>query len=166
MDIILPKVPDVFYALLSFGVLFYVLSRFAFPPIVAMIDKREQAIRDSIEKAEETRIEAERLLQDYRQQLAEARTEATQIIDQARKLGEDARAKIEEDARQESTNILARAREEIDAEKKKALIELTARVADISIGAASKVVEKSLSKEDHLKLIDEYISQVGAVSEG
>lgn len=161
MELIAPKPPELIYALLSFAVLFFVLSKFAFPPIVKMLEKREATIRDSIERSEETRVEAERLLEDYKKQLAEARSEAAQIIEQARKLGDDAKKKIEASARDEATALLARAREEIEAEKQKALIELTAKVADISIGAASRVVEKSLSKEDHLKLIDDYVAQVG-----
>jgi F-type H+-transporting ATPase subunit b len=161
MELIAPKPPELIYALLSFGVLFFVLSKFAFPPIVKMLEKREATIRESIERSEETRVEAERLLEDYKKQLAEARSEAAQIIEQARKLGDDAKKKIEATARDEATALLARAREEIEAEKQKALIELTAKVADISIGAASRVVEKSLSKEDHLKLIDDYVAQVG-----
>jgi F-type H+-transporting ATPase subunit b len=161
MELIAPKPPELIYALLSFAVLFFVLSKFAFPPIVKMLEKREATIRESIERSEETRVEAERLLEDYKKQLAEARSEAAQIIEQARKLGDDAKKKIEATARDEATALIARAREEIEAEKQKALIELTAKVADISIGAASRVVEKSLSKEDHLKLIDEYVGQVG-----
>lgn len=161
MELIAPKPPELIYALLSFGALFFVLAKFAFPPIVKMLEKREATIRESIERSEETRVEAERLLEDYKKQLAEARSEATQIIEQARKLGDDAKKKIEASARDEATALIARAREEIEAEKQKALIELTARVADISIGAASRVVEKSLSKEDHLKLIDDYVAQVG-----
>ena len=161
MELIAPKPPELIYALISFGVLFFVLSKFAFPPIVKMLEKREATIRESIERSEETRVEAERLLEDYKKQLAEARSEAAQIIEQARKLGDDAKKKIEATARDEATALLARAREEIEAEKQKALIELTAKVADISIGAASRVVEKSLSKEDHLKLIDDYVAQVG-----
>jgi F-type H+-transporting ATPase subunit b len=161
MELIAPKPPELIYALLSFAVLFFVLSKFAFPPIVKMLEKREATIRESIERSEETRVEAERLLEDYKKQLAEARSEAAQIIEQARKLGDDAKKKIEATARDEATALLARAREEIEAEKQKALIELTAKVADISIGAASRVVEKSLSKEDHLKLIDDYVAQVG-----
>lgn len=162
MDVIKPMLPEVFYAAAAFAVLFVVLAKFAFPPIVGMLEKRESTIRESIEKAEETRIEAERLLEDYKKQLAEARGEAQQIIEQARKLGDDAKAKIEADARDEATKLLARAREEIGAEKKKALIELTEKVADLSVGAASRVVGKSLSAKDHLELIEDYIAQVGA----
>jgi F-type H+-transporting ATPase subunit b len=166
MDIIIPKLPEVLYSLASFVILFVVLAKFAFPPIVGMMEKREQSIRESIERAEETRIEAERLLEDYKKQLAEARAESTQIIEQARKLGDDAKKKIEADAHEEATRVIARAREEIGAEKQKALIELTSKVADLSIGVATRVVEKSLNKEDHLKLINDYIAQVGAINEG
>ena len=165
MDIILPTLPEIFYSLAAFAVLFILLSKFALPPIVGMLEKRESTIRESIEKAEETRIEAERLLEDYKKQLAEARGESAQIIEQARKLGEDAKKKIADDAREEAGQLLARAREEIEAEKKKALIELTAKVADLTVGAASRVIGKTLSKEDHLKLIDEFVSQAGGISE-
>lgn len=165
MQLIIPMMPEVLYALASFLILFVLLAKFAFPPIVAMMDKREHTIRESIEKAEETRIEAERLLEDYKRQLAEARTEAAQVIEQARKLGDDAKAKIEADAHEESAKILARAREEIEAEKNKAIVELTGKVADLSIGAASAVVSRALTKADHAKLIEDFIKQAGGVSE-
>lgn len=166
MEVITPMQPEIFYSLAAFAVLLFLLARFAFPPIVAMLEKREQAIRESVTKAEETRIEAERLLEDYKKQIAQARQEATRIIEQARKVAEDAKAKVEASAQEEAAKTLARAREEIEAEKKKAFIELQERVADLSVGAASRVIEKSLSKQDHLKLIEDYIAQVGAGGEG
>lgn len=165
MDVIRPMLPEVFYSLAAFAVLFAVLAKFAFPPIVGMLEKRESTIRESIEKAEQTRVEAERLLEEYKQQLAEARGEAQKVIEQARKLGEDSKTKIEAEAREEAAKLLARAREEIEAEKKKALIELTEKVADLSVGAAGAVVGKTLSAEDHRRLIDDYIAQVGAAGE-
>ena len=165
MHMIIPQLPEALYSLAAFLVLFIVLAKFAFPPILGMLEKREETIRESIEKSEETRVEAERLLQDYKQQLDEARGEAAQIVEQARKLGEDAKAKIEADAREEAAKMLARAREEIDSEKEKALIELKEKVADLSVGAAGRVVEKTLSAEDHKKLIEDYIAQVGTASD-
>jgi F-type H+-transporting ATPase subunit b len=165
MDQIVPKAPEVFYSLAAFLVLFIVLAKFAYPPILGMLEKREETIRESIEKSEETRVQAERLLEGYQKQLDEARGEAAQIVEQARKLGEDAKTKIEADAREEATKMLARAREEIASEKEKALIELKEKVADLSIGAAGRVVEKTLSAEDHQKLIEDYIAQVGTASE-
>ena len=71
METVIPKLSEVWVSFLAFGILFFVLARFAFPPIQRMLEERSEKIRESLEKAEETRVEAERLLDDYKEQMAE-----------------------------------------------------------------------------------------------
>src|SRR5665647_1768132 len=89
MEALVPKMPEILVALTSFLVLFVVLGKFAFPPVTKMLDERADKIRESLEKAEETRVEAERLLEEYRVQMAEARAEAGKVIEQGRTVAEN-----------------------------------------------------------------------------
>ena len=88
MELIIPNTTEMWINIAAFAVLFFVLAKFAFPPITKMLDERAAKIRESLEKAEDTRVEAERLLEEYKVQMAEARSEATQVIEQGRKMGD------------------------------------------------------------------------------
>lgn len=163
---IFPTVDQLLYSTLTFFILLFLLAKFAFPPIVKLLEEREEKIKDSIDKAEETRREAEKLFDEYKQQMAEARKEAQNIIEQGKKLGENMKADIINKAQNEALQIIDRSKAEIEREKEKVVQDLQKQFANLTIDAASKVVNKSLAEKDHLKLIDEYISKVGSVDEG
>lgn len=164
MEILLPKVPEIFVSLISFLILFFVLARFAFPPITNMLDKRAETIRESLDRAEETRVEAERLLDEYKVQMAEARTEAAKVIEQGRMIAEKMKDDIVAKANEESANMLVKAKESIEGEKKAAMAELQRSVADLSVQVAGKLIGEKLSAEEHAKLIERYIAEVGSLS--
>jgi F-type H+-transporting ATPase subunit b len=165
MELILPQFPEVIVSLISFLVLFGVLAKFAFPAINKMLDDRAAKIKESLERAEETRVEAERLLEDYKTQMAEARQEASRVIEQGRKVAETMKAEIVAQANVEREGLLARAREEIEGEKKAAMAELQASVADLSVGVAGRILGTTMSKADHAALIDKYLAEVGSINE-
>lgn len=165
MEALIPKVPEVLISLVSFAILFGILAKFAFPPITKTLDERAAKIRESLEKAEETRVEAERLLEEYKQQLAEARHEATQVIEQGRKVAESMKAEILAKAREEAEAERAKALDAIRAEKAAAMAELQQQVADLSIAVAGKVIGASLSRADHEALIDKFLAEVGSLNE-
>jgi len=160
-----PNPADIWPTWVAFLILFFVLYKFAFPMIVGMLDKRAAAIKESLEKAEDTRVEAERLLEEYKKQVAEARAEAGKIVDQGRKVAESMKEEIIAKANEESTQIVAKAREAVEAEKKAALAELQASIADVSVAVAGKLLGETLSAEDHAKLIDRYIAEVGSLND-
>lgn len=166
MEVILPKdmLLEVIVALTSFLVLFGVLAKFAFPPITRMLDQRSENIRESLEKAEETRVEAERLLDEYKVQMTEARLEAAKVIEQGRKVAETMKNEILAKANEESAAVLVKAREEIQAEKRAAMAELQASVADLSVAVAGKLIGTSLSDAKHRKLIESYVAEVGSLN--
>ncbi|MHB1137300.1 MAG: F0F1 ATP synthase subunit B, partial [Coriobacteriia bacterium] len=146
-------------------VLFFVMAKVAFPPVTKMLDERANKIRESLEKAEEIRVEAERLLEEYKVRMAEARTEATQVIEQGRKVAESMKAEILAKAREEAEAEKAKAVAAIKAEKESAMAELRGEVADLSVAVAGKILGSSLTKADHEALIDKYLAEVGSLNE-
>lgn len=164
MEAILPKGPEVLVSLISFLVLFGVLWKFALPPITNMLDKRAETIRESLEKAEETRVEAERLFEEYKAQMAEARGEAAKVIEQGRKVADAMKDDIVAKANEEAAAIIVKAKETIEAEKKSAVAELQRSVADLSVAVAGRLIGAELSAADHEKLISQAIEEVGSLS--
>ncbi|MBC7266059.1 MAG: F0F1 ATP synthase subunit B [Coriobacteriia bacterium] len=165
MEKIIPLGVELYVNLAAFVVLFVLLAKFAFPPITKMLDERAEKIRESLEKAEETRIEAERLLEEYRQQMAEARAEAAKIIEQGRTVAENMKAEIVAKAKEEAEAEKAKALEAIKAERAAALAELQAKVAELSVAVAGKILGEQLSPAEHEALIERYIAEVGSLDE-
>jgi len=163
MDKIIPLSSEVLVALVSFGVLFVLMWKFALPPITKMLDERAEKIKDSLEKAEETRVEAERLLDEYKVQLAEARQEANRVIEQGRKVADTMKDEIVAKANEERESMLVRAREEIQGEKRAAMAELQAQVADLSVAVAGRLIGTTLSADDHKALIEKVVAEVGSL---
>jgi F-type H+-transporting ATPase subunit b len=151
----------IIWTLISFFILLVLLKKVAYPQILKAMKNREDTIRQQLEEAQKTKKEAETFLEDYKRQLAEARSEAQKVISEGKELGENMRKEIIQKAQEESNQIVKRAQEEIELQKQKALLELQEKIADLSIMAASKVINKSLNPEDHRRLVEEYISKVG-----
>lgn len=149
----------------AFLILFFLLYRFAFPAIIGMLDARAARIRESLEKAEQTRIEAERLLEEYKQQLAEARGEAAKVIEQGRKVAEAMKEEIIAKANEEAAQIIAKAREAMEAERRAAVAELQGEVAQLTVAVAGKLIGQQLSAEDHARLIEQYVKEVGRLND-
>jgi F-type H+-transporting ATPase subunit b len=156
-----PEPGLIIWTLISFFILLILLKKVAFPPILKGMKKREETIKQQLEEAQKTKKEAENLLEDYKRQLAEARSEAQKIINEGKSLGENMRKEIVQKAQQESNQIVKRAQEEIELQKQKAILELQEKIADLSIMAATKIINKSLNTEDNRRLVEEYVSKVG-----
>jgi F-type H+-transporting ATPase subunit b len=163
MDKIIPLTSELVVSLVSFGVLFVLMWKFALPPITNMLDERAARIKDSLEKAEQTRVEAERLLDEYKEQLAEARQESSRVIEQGRKVAETMKDEIVAKANEEREAMLVRAREEIQGEKRTAVAELQAQVADLSVAVAGRLIGETLSADDHKALIEKFVAEVGSL---
>ena len=155
-----PDVGLMIWTLLAFGATLYVLNKFAFPRIAEALDRRRQAIEESIDHAERTRREADELREEYRARLREAREQAEEITVRARRaadsLGADARAA----ASNQREEMLAATRREIEAETRRALDEIRKEVANLTVVATEKVTRKSLTPEDHRRLIEEALGEV------
>lgn len=151
---------NIFFTLLIFLSVVFILGRFAWKPLLAALQKREDLIRSSIEDAKRERKEADKLLAKYREQIDHAREEATAIIEKGKRDAEDVRRRIHEDARNESDEMIARARREIELASQNAIKELYDHTAELAVLAAGRVVSKTLSVDDHRDLVKESLDRM------
>jgi F-type H+-transporting ATPase subunit b len=161
-----PHASELIVGALAFAVLFVFMWKWVLPRVNALLEERRQQIQGQLESAEQTRQQAERELADYRAQLANAREEANRIIEEARATADQLRRDMERRADEEAGNIVARAQDEIHAERDRVFNELRTQVADIAVGLAGRVVGAELDTKAHQRLIDEYIEQVASGRDG
>lgn len=159
---ILPNMAEFIPMLVCFIILCVVLGKLGWPAFAAMLDKREKTIKDSLEKSEAARIESERLLEEYKQQLAEAKTQAAQIVADAKKTGDAVKADITTKAQEEAADMIAKAKAAIEAEKKAAIAELQGSVADTSIAIASRLIGSDLNDDEHRAIVERYVNEAGS----
>jgi F-type H+-transporting ATPase subunit b len=148
------------WTLIVFIVLFAILGWLAFPKILAAVEAREKALEDAINAAKHDREEAARVLGEHRAALDASRGEAQKIIADARVAAERVRAELIEQAHAEQANMLVRARQEIETEKTKAILELRREAVDLAIAGASKVIEKNLDQPTNRDLVEKFLSSV------
>ena len=160
-DLLLPKMGEFIPALVGFVVIFVVLAKFAWPKVLANLDAREAKISDDIAAAEKTRTEANEQLEQYKAKLAHAQADADAIIDEARGTAQKAKEHIVDDANKQASDILARGRAALESERRAALVDLTDTVADVSVNAAAKIIDKNLDTEAQRKLVEKYLDVVG-----
>jgi F-type H+-transporting ATPase subunit b len=155
-----PDVGLMIWTLLVFGLSMYLLGKLAFPRIAEALDRRQKAIEESIDAAEHTRQEAEQILAEYRERLAEARGQADEIVSRARKTGEAAENEIVADARGKREEMMEQTRRDIEAETRRAIQEIRAEVADLTVLATEKVTRKTLTDADQKRLVEEALSEL------
>jgi F-type H+-transporting ATPase subunit b len=155
-----PGIGLMIWTLLVFGLTMLLLARLAFPRISAALDKRQQAIEESIDSAERTREEADRILAEYRQRLLEARAQADEIVQRARQVGEAHEREAKEHAGELAAETAQRAQRDIEAATRKALQELRQEVADLTIMATEKVTRKTLDGADQKRLVQEALHEL------
>jgi len=148
------------WTLVLFVFTMWVLSKLAFPRIQEALDKRANAIRESIEAAEKQRQEADRLLDEYRQRLKEAREQAEDIVARARKAAEAATAEAIAEGKEKREELVGAARRDIEAETRRSLELIRREVADLTVLATEKVTRKALDSDDHKRLIEEALDEV------
>lgn len=162
---VVPVLADIWPSIIAFAILFFLLKKFAFGPISNVLDKRAATIRESLEKAEQTQVDAERMLEEYKAQMAEARGEASKVIEQGRKVAESMKAEIVAQANKDAEAIVAKAHEAMEAEKKAAIAELQASVAELSVAVAGKLIGEKLSADEHASLIEKYVAEAGSFND-
>ena len=164
IDLILPATAELVWGVICFAVVAFVLMRYALPKIREAVEARENKIRADLEGAESTKAEAEKQLDAYKKQLAEARAEANRIIEEARSSAEEVRRDIIAKSEKEAESIVARASEQIQAERQRTMQELQGQLATLSIELAEKVVGRSLDGESQREMVDAYIREVSGMS--
>ena len=147
------------WTLVIFGITLFILKRYVFGPVGAAIEKRRADIAASIEESERAREEAAALLEDYRARLAEARKEADLLREQGRKEGEQQGHEILAQAQAQRDRVLTDAEAQIEAQARAAAAGLRDDVVTLALMAAEKVSRRSLSDDDHRRLIQEAIDE-------
>ena len=150
------------WAAITFLVLLVVLGKFAWGPIVKMLDDREKTIREAIDSAKKERAEAEKMLAAQTEALAKATREAAEIAKRNQQEVEALRQELTAKARKEADDLVAGARKQITEEKVKAVTELKLMVADLAIDAATKLVKSSLDEKTQRQLVEDYLKQLPA----
>jgi F-type H+-transporting ATPase subunit b len=154
-----PGIGVMIWTLIAFGITLLVLRKLAFPRISEALDKRRLAIVESIEGAERTRVEADQLLNEYRERLREAREQADDILARARKASDRVQDQAKADANKTREELMEQTRRDIEQETRRAIEQIRREVADLTVLATEKVTRKSLDDDDHRRLIDEALSE-------
>ncbi len=157
--LITPNVGLMIWVLVVFGIVFFTLRKYVFPVIGAALDARAKSISDSIDSAEDLRKQADEVLIEYRQRLAEARTQADEIVTRARQAGDAHQKEVVETARAERERLLEQTRRDVDAETRRAIDEIRREVADLTVLATEKVTRKALNEDDQRRLVEEALER-------
>src|SRR4051795_1757740 len=154
-----PGIGVMIWTLIAFGATLLILRRLAFPRIQEALDKRRKAIAESIDAAERTRVEADQLLNEYRERLREAREQADDIVARSRKAADKLQDEAKVSANEKREELMEQTRRDIEQETRRAIDQIRREVADLTVLATEKVTRKSLDDEDHRRLIDEALQE-------
>ncbi|QDV89443.1 ATP synthase subunit b [Phycisphaerae bacterium RAS2] len=149
-----------FWTLVIFVFVLVVLGKFAWGPILKMLQQREQFISNSLESAKRDRDDAKKMMADYSKKIEAAHQEASAIVDEARRDGEALRRKLHEDAEKEGREMLARAQRDIQIAKETAISELYSRTLDLAGDVAGKIIKQKVDGQGHKALLDESIAEL------
>ncbi|MCR5392916.1 F0F1 ATP synthase subunit B [Olsenella sp. kh2p3] len=164
-DLLLPKPAEFIPALIAFLVIWLIMAKLAWPSILGMMEKRQQKIQDDLDSAEKSKAKAAAEAQSYEDKLVEANHKAEEIISAAKKEAEEERSQILAKAQHEASDIIAKAHGAVDSERRKATIELSSSVVDLSVEIASKIIGNDLTEDQQRRLAEKYLAEVSAPDE-
>lgn len=150
------------WTIFTFLVLLGLLAKFAWRPLLAMLETRENMIRTALQDAEKATKEFEQLQEKSKQITVKARTEAQSIIMESKSQAEKVKDEILQDAKGKASLIIKTAEEQIQAEKKKAIAEIRGEVVELSLSVASKLIRRNITSEDSQTLIEESLKEIGS----
>lgn len=148
------------WTIVSFVLLVLVLRKLAWKPILEALQKREESVKSTLDRAEQARAEATILLEENRKQLERAEQEGHRILTESRTLAEKLKQDIVKNANQQSRRIVDQAKQEIERDKEAALAQLRQEVASLAISAAEKILDETLDANRHRKIIDAYLKEL------
>lgn len=148
------------WTILVFLALVLVLTKYAWKPILSALEAREQGIQGALDEAAARNAEAADLLEQHRQQLADARRQANEILAEGKAAGERVRKEIEEKARVEGQAIVERARQEIERERDAAVAQLRRESVDLALAAASKLLSENLTQAKDRQLVEQFLDEM------
>jgi len=163
LQILNPMTSTIFWSIVVFVILVIVLWKFVLKPVNNMISKRQEEIREKIDTADRKSLEANDYLEEQKKSIDKARVEAKKIIDEGKEAARKIKEEIEHQASEKSKLMVKDALTEIRSEKDRSINEVKDEMVDIALSASQKMISKNLSGEDHKKLIEESLKDLGKV---
>ena len=148
------------WTVVTFAIVLFVLRKVAFGRIQALIDERRDRIRQALDEADNARAEARRLLEEHRSMMQQARGDAEQILAEARRVAEAQRERMRDELEADRQRRIDETTKQIEAETRRALEQIRAEVAELTLLATSRVTGKVLTDDDHRRLIEESIREL------
>lgn len=148
MDLITPASGLLFWMVLIFGLVFFLLAKFGFPVITGMVNKRNDYIRESLQDAQKARQELAGVKQSCEEMIAQTRVEQSEMLNKARESAAAMMDRAKEDAAKQAAELVARAKEEIEQDKKDAMESMKNEVVNVSISVAEKILKQKLGDPD------------------
>ena len=161
-SLITPEFGTIFWTVVTFVILAALLGRFAWKPLLQILEERERTVKASIEQAERARAEAEEILRKNQETLANARRETAAILEQGKRESETLRLEILAQARKEAQDLVEQGKKQVQYEQKQAIEQLRRQVADLAIDAAERLISRSLDDAKHRELLDDYMRNLKA----
>ena len=162
IQLLIPALAELVPACIAFLIIFIVMKKLVWPAVVKMMDDRESKMQGDIEGAEQARLEAEADAAAYKERIKEAEREAADIIAAAKREAEGERAQILAAAQKDAADTIARGHDVVQAERQRALEELSQSVVDLSVEIAGKIIGNDLSDAQHRALAEKYLQEVGS----
>ena len=150
------------WTIATFLILLWLLAKFAWRPLLAALEQRQETIRKSLDDAQQAKQDLERLNAESRKILAEARVQAESILSQTRTDASRLRDELKQKAQSEAAGVIKNAERQIEMETARAIQQIRNEAVDISIAIASKVLERNVTREDNERLIEETFKQIEA----
>jgi F-type H+-transporting ATPase subunit b len=161
MGLVSPNPGTIFWMVIIFGIVLFILRKFAWAPILKALKEREESISNALSSADLARKEVAGLKADNEKIIAEARTDRDIILKEAKEIKEKIVAEAKEKAAQEAQKTIDQARQQIEAEKTAAISEIKKQVAELSVMIAEKVIKKELEKKgEQEKMVDGLIDDL------
>lgn len=151
MELVMPGIGLVIWMLISFSILLFLLKKFAWKPILGMLDERSKSIQDAIDGAEQAKEETRKVLARNEQMLQEAMSQRMELLKDARQLEENIVNEAKKEAISEANRILSAARESIEKEKLAAIEDIKNKIADLSVVIAEKILRQKLESDQKQK---------------
>jgi F-type H+-transporting ATPase subunit b len=146
--------------MIGFLIVFWVLRRYAWGPIMGMLEERRMRIANEVQTTEKLRREAEELKAEFENQLKNIEAQARQRIQEAMAEGQKMAEEIKADAHRDAQAITQKAKASVEMEYKKARVELRGEIVDTALRAAERLLEKSLDTQEHRRLVDRFLSDL------
>ncbi|MFQ5878282.1 MAG: F0F1 ATP synthase subunit B [Acidobacteriota bacterium] len=164
--LITPDPGTIIWTIITFTILVLLLGRFAWKPLMQVLEERERTVRDSLEQARRARDESEETLRRNREILANARRETAAIIEQGKREAEALRGEILARSRKEAHDLVEQGKRQVLYEQKRAMETLRSQVADLAIRAAERLISRSLDERKQRELVEEYMRTLPAMYRG